>query len=635
MSGADGTTSSVGSEAAVFRASDYGLRPGDGGDATPVANRMLRDAARAEGRARIVFEAGRYDFWPDRACERYCTISNNTNGPKRIAFPVIDMDGLEIDGGGARFVFHGIVCPFILHHSRDVTIRRLGIDWERPFYTQARILDSDAERVDLEFDEAFPHEVVGERLYCMGEGWRTNHLKSSIEFDPALGGPAYMARDYYEMSNNVRAVALDARRVRLFGGFDGHKVQKAAGSRPSYGTPRAGNYLIMKSDVARAAPGIAINACADVALEDIDLYHACGMGVIAEKSRDLRLFRVRARVPENSGRMVSLNADALHFVNCAGHVEVTECVSDRQLDDALNIHGNYAFVTGFRGDRAVELGLTHHEQIGFDFCGVGDRLEFHHRESLRVLGEATVERVEVINGCYREVVLDRAMGGILGDAPAVAENASWSADLTARGCRSERNRGRGFLIKSRGTVRIEGNRFSNGGSAIVAEGKTFGFCESGPVRDLLIEDNDFVDCKRGPWGRAVIDVRPVPGEIDPGAPHYHRNVRIRGNRFRTFDPGIVAAFCLDGLEIADNRIERTETFPPKEESMAHSFALHWVKDAKVRGNLAEGEAGETPWIADHPTLETLEDEANELGPRETDPRTLKGIGLTEEHFGDV
>lgn len=613
-----------------LNASDFGCLPNSGADATPGANRLMALAAAEAGRpVRVVFSKGRYDFYPDRALQHYCTISNNTNGLKSIVFPAFGIRHLEINGSGSLFVFHGIVNPFVMEDCQDVCLRNFSVDWDRPFYTQALIQASNNEFIDLEFDPSFPYEVVNQRLHVFGEGWSSNYLKSSIEFDPVVGGPAYMARDYYEMSNHVRAVALKGSGVRLYGGYDGHRIPKAVGNRPSFGTPRPGNYLVMKNEFSRNAPGIVIKACRDVTVEDVVLFHSCGMGLIAEKSRDILVHRVHSRIPPGSGRMVSVNADSVHFVNCAGRIVVEGCHFEDQLDDALNIHGNYGFVTGRTDAHTLEIGLLHFEQTGFDLCGEGDLLEFHHRDSLRILDEARVVGVDQIDESHCRVRLDSAVGDRIGDTPCVVENVSWCADLTVKDCRAVRNRGRGCLLKSRGRIRISGNTFSTGGSAIVMEGKTSGFCESGPVRDVLIEDNDFVDCKRGPWGRAVIDVRPML-TVDPQAPYFHRNVTIRGNRFRTFDPGILFACCLDGLEIADNHIERTDTFPKKEESMPVIFALHRIRGARIGGNIGIGEAGETPWLMDEETRGTAEIGENGLGPLQVERRTLVSIGLTEE-----
>lgn len=619
----------------TFRAADYGCVPDSGHDATQAANRMVRDAANAEGRpVRIVFEPGRYDFWPDRALQRYCSISNNTNGMKSIVFPLFGLENIEIDGGGADFIFHGIVNPFIVEDCEGIALRNFSIDWDRPFYTQALILDGNEEYIDLRIGDEFPHEIISDRLYVSGEGWRSNILKSSIEFDPRVRGPAYMARDYYEQSNNVRAEALADGGVRLYGGYDGHKVHKAAGKRPSHGTPRPGNYLVFKNEYAREAPAVVVKGGGGLTLENIDLFHACGMGVVAEKSRDLVIREVRVRVREGSGRMVSVNADALHFVACKGFILVEDCLSEDQFDDFLNIHGNYGFVTGREDPDVLEIGLTHHEQLGFDLCGPGDTMEFHHRRSLRVLGEAVVMEVEVINERYRRVRFDRPIAEELGETPCVAENTTWTADLTVRNCRARNNRGRGILVKSRGKTRITGNTLSVGGTAVLMEGKTSGFCESGPVRDVVIEDNDFIDCKRGPWGRAVVDIRPMIEEIDPAAPYYHRNVIIRNNRFATFDPGRIAAYCVEGLEITGNRFERTGTFPPKEESMPYLIGLWCAGNVRIADNTCDAATAATPWLADAHSRAHLRMEDNELGGMETVERRLCAIGLIDESFAE-
>ena len=90
---------------------DYGVRP-DGSDATSGVRAALK-VLREGNAAKLVFPPGRYDFWPDRAEERYVFISNNDSGLKRIAFPLVGVAGVEIDGGGATFIFHGPMVPFL------------------------------------------------------------------------------------------------------------------------------------------------------------------------------------------------------------------------------------------------------------------------------------------------------------------------------------------------------------------------------------------------------------------------------------------------------------------------------------------------------------------------------------------
>ena len=85
---------------------EYGARFADITDGTE----SLRD----RGSVTLTFGPGRYDFWPDSAAERYLFVSNNDEGLKRIAFLLDDMTDLKIDGGGATFVFHGPMVPFLI-----------------------------------------------------------------------------------------------------------------------------------------------------------------------------------------------------------------------------------------------------------------------------------------------------------------------------------------------------------------------------------------------------------------------------------------------------------------------------------------------------------------------------------------
>ena len=93
----------------------FGARP-DGSDTTPCVRAALEQIR--EGNVdKLIFPPGRYDFWPDQAEEQYLFISNNDEGLKRIAFMLTGVKDLEIDGGGATFVFHGRMMPFLIENS--------------------------------------------------------------------------------------------------------------------------------------------------------------------------------------------------------------------------------------------------------------------------------------------------------------------------------------------------------------------------------------------------------------------------------------------------------------------------------------------------------------------------------------
>src|SRR5699024_1666348 len=81
-----------------------------------------------------------------------------------------------------------------------------------------------------------------------------------------------------------------------------------------------------------------------VAIRDVNLYHCGGMGVIAQRSRDIELRKLVIVPSPGKGRMISITADATHYVNCGGYIRMIDCTFENQKDDATNIHGLYMAV---------------------------------------------------------------------------------------------------------------------------------------------------------------------------------------------------------------------------------------------------------------------------------------------------
>ena len=136
---ADGI-SQAGSEK-IIDITSFGAKNGDGSDTIPALKAAL-EQCRKSGAHKLVFPKGKYDFRPNRANEKYMFVSNNDEGLKRIAFPLIEMKDLEIDGQGSEFIFHGFICPFVLDHAKNITLKNFSIDFVRTFHSEARTIAS-------------------------------------------------------------------------------------------------------------------------------------------------------------------------------------------------------------------------------------------------------------------------------------------------------------------------------------------------------------------------------------------------------------------------------------------------------------------------------------------------------------
>ena len=58
----------------------------------------------------LEFRPGTYNFYPEKAYEKYVKISNNDNGLRKFIFALEGRKNITINGNGATFLFHGSCC---------------------------------------------------------------------------------------------------------------------------------------------------------------------------------------------------------------------------------------------------------------------------------------------------------------------------------------------------------------------------------------------------------------------------------------------------------------------------------------------------------------------------------------------
>jgi hypothetical protein len=534
---------------------DFGAKAGDGSDTT-LAVRKALEKCRLFPEARLVFPKGRYDFWPDMAQEKYYFISNNDEGLKRIAFPVLGFESLEIDGQGAEFMFHGYLNPFVVEDSKNITLRNFSIDFERTFHSEAKILGYDDKGMDVEIPEQFPYEIDNHILVFTDGRNRserktttTSHkvfypFSSLLEFDVKRRETAFKAHDFW-VGSGLSVEDLGNRRVRLI--------------KPGLkGTP--GNILVFGS-LYRKVPGFTLTDSVGLNLENINIYHCGGMGVIGQRSGDIRLHQVNVTPPPGSGRIISVTADATHYVNCFGKIEMSHCLFENQKDDPSNIHGIYAKVVQQLAPNEIVVQLVHAQQFGFDFIQTGKDLELVHGPSLITYGQAHVKGVERYNKEFTRVVLTDPLPDEFELGDAVAEIRDYP-ELHIHHCKMRGNRARGFLLNCRGKTVIEDNIFNVPGTALLFEGDARFWFEQAGVRDCVIRNNLFDNCNYGVWGRATIEVAAGIEETYRAKSRYNRNILIEGNTFRCYDHyPVLKAYSVDGLVFRNNTIEYTNEYP--------------------------------------------------------------------------
>ncbi|PXA04434.1 hypothetical protein DDZ13_07845 [Coraliomargarita sinensis] len=491
--------------------------------------------------ATISLAPGEYHFYPDLACEHYCFVSNNRHGLKRIAFPIIQKKGLTVKGSGARLIFHGEIVPFLIEASERIALEHFSIDWERPFYSQATVIGSDAKGVDLEFDRmAYPYRIEGDTIIFEGEGWENTPVDGVFAFDPQTRAPVHKSGDSLGTGfpDHISVKDLGSDRVRLNGTF------------PQL--PKNGDILVMRH-YARDSPGIYLHRSNDTTLDQVDIHHAGGMGLIAQFCENVAM--TRSRVTPSGKRLFSTTVDATHFVNCRGIITLENCLFENQLDDPSNIHGIYTRIRSIEDAHSVVTESVHPEQYGVEIGFPGDRMAIVDETTLLGYAELEILEVERINGSFSKLSFKQALPKGIKNGN-VMENLSWTPDLKITGCIARNNRARGFLITTPGKVVVTGNEISSSGAAIKISGDAKSWFESGAVNDVFISRNRFGDCCYGApeWGRACIDIDPEIKNSKTNLACYHRNIRIEDNEFATSESSLLFARSVQNLKFLRNMV---------------------------------------------------------------------------------
>jgi len=539
-------------------------------DMTPAVTAAI-DACRLSGDKRLEFPQGRYHFWPDRAKEQYHFISNNDEGLKRIAFLLQDLEDFEIVGDGSDFIFHGYILPFVVNRSANIRMRGFTIDWARHFHSEALVLESFEDGVGIEIPERYPYKIAHNRLVFTGEGSDRYEIGNILEFDPQRRETAFRVHDNYAIRDWHSAEEMGPGKVRFRANF---------ATRP---TP--GNVLAIM-DGRRLCPTITLADSKDITIEDITIHHSGGMGVIAQRTENIRIDSLRVTAREGTGGIISATADATHFVSCAGEIVIENCLFENQMDDATNVHGIYGRISAIISPTEVEYELVHEQQVGIDLFEAGDPLEIVSHTTLDTLQHNRIAGVNRLNKIYTRITLESALPEDLKIKDVVA-NLRWTPNVTIRNCRSRGNRARGFLLTSGGRVLVENNYFHIPGAAILIEGDANYWFESGAVNDVTIRGNHFDNCNYGVWGRATVEIN---GAVEPEYREcaiYHRNIRIDGNTFDDFNGLLLYAHCVDGLTFRQNVIRPSEEYP-RVDADKSKFDVEYCSNVEIDGNLFEG-----------------------------------------------
>lgn len=510
----------------------------------------------------LALGGGRIDIYPDGAFRKYYCISNNDKGEKPIAFPLIGKKNITVDGGGAQLIFHGEIMPFAVDACENVTVKNLSVDYACPMYAQALIVESDEKHTVLQFDgKDFFCKVKNGNLcfYSENDSWeKTVESSLCIEFDPQKRAPMPYAPTYFLYTGKEKEHGF------LSCMFRDHSAKQLDENLieicdcPGV-VHTAGNYLVM-TYIGRDYPGVFVNESKNIRISNLRLYNTVSMGIICQLSENISLEKVTADVREGSGRVLSTDADATHFVNCRGKISITDCKFVSMMDDACNIHGIYlkAPEKQKNSENSFIAFFGHYQQVGINIFRPGDTAKLINTENITDTVALTVEKSVLLSENALLVIAKEPVPAAFCGKNYVVENASTQPEIYISDTESGNNRPRGFLLSSAGKTVVENCVFHNMYCGISIGGEMLDWYESGAVTDVEIINNDFNNSAYA--GEYAIQILPRIKNCKT-AGGFHGKIRIENNRFTMHEKRLLQAKNINELVFKNNTFVRDASLP--------------------------------------------------------------------------
>ena len=526
-------------QTAVVNAAKFGMIPGVRKDQGP-ALRDAISALRRRGGGVLSIPRGVYHFYPDGALDMSFYISNHDQPLVHpVCVPLVDLSDVRVEGNGSLFLFHGKVVPLLIMDSENVTVERLAIDYERPYYSEGRVTAVDDQSTEVEIDrKTYPYEIKNNRFVFIGEGWREG-MASCMAFEKGTG--------------HIIANTADI-------GWNGH-VEPAGGNRLKLKWDlkkrgiKPGDTLVFRN-YNRPHPGCVIYRARKTRLNNVALHQSTGMALLAQRSEDISIKGGGVFIRKGTKRVHTSGADATHFSNTRGEIIVEKALFEGMMDDAINVHSTCLGIQEVVDSQTLRCRYMHPQAVGFEVFLPGEKIRCINGPTLEPGETGTVKSAVKTNEKELLITLEEPLpsGVKAGDA---VENADFYPSVVFRNNIVRNNRARGTLFTTPEKVLVEGNLFDHSsGAAILLAGDAQGWYESGACHEVVSRRNTFINnlTSRYQFTNAIISIYPEVKQLNNQKDYYHRNILIEDNVFKTFDVPLLFAISTENIKFINNRV---------------------------------------------------------------------------------
>lgn len=515
----------------------------------------------ASGTSTITILPGRYYANPTSA---YATVSN-FNPPNHVT---IAASGVELISQSPNQSLAFVNCS-------NITVQGLRIDYNPQLYRQGTVESVSSNTFRLRLHEGYPQTL-------------TPAATSGIIYEPASLRMKQLTDTFYPTAVTQVEPGL-------------YTITTAS----PLANLTAGDYASLTEPI-NIPHAIYLEGCRDMRLEDIEIHGSPSFGLLSRGALRVELENVsvkpgstplRAAVP----RLLSSNADGLHFKHSIGGIRVNNCRLAYNGDDSIVLTSSYHPIIGKTRADVITVSTKARQEVP----AAGDSLYLYNpetgtresatiqsvvkvanmtEEEIRALIALIFPRVRLTDSTFEQAYI------LTLDTPVTAPVGGWVADrggdssgFEVSNCTVENTRARGILIKaSNGAVR--NNFISNtllAGIQLRPEAEIW--MEGDFAHNVTIQKNELRRCAIGRSNaNAPLNVTSEKFENwTPGSGH--SNLTIIGNTFFDSPGASIYVQYADDVKIRSNRFTTTHNVLGQSPRFASVIQLQNVNNVEILG----------------------------------------------------
>ncbi|WP_108821146.1 right-handed parallel beta-helix repeat-containing protein [Dysgonomonas sp. Marseille-P4361] len=510
--------------------SSYGAIPNDDIDDSN-AFRAALDECRKHPGTTLVIEPGDYNFKNEQALNfEYKAINGQygenvqghffkPNGEYVIALDFDSFKDITIQAQGVTLIQEGWYEAVSITNAENVTINGLTLIHKRPPFTTGKIVNSTPDYFDMRID-------------TLKYPFLTDKITGRVHFHDVE------KQRIYTGGRVEKKELIDRETIRLH-----TKTQ-----------PKVNDLCILRHSAHNRA-GILIKESSNISIENVTIHSHPGMGIVGHRSENITMRNLQV-VPA-PGTVTSTNTDATHFTSCKGKILFDACKFGGQGDDCTNVHNYYWSVYKESGNTVrvtVENADLH--ALSLDYPDIGDTIALVSRDKLTPVEYYITKEVKTSKEKWEVLVtLDKPLKYNPEEYYMTNLTRRPAVEIVNNVVRS--HMARAYLIKSR-NVKIQGNVIQSSSGSAIQLGAEASWRESGPVENVLIENNWIIGCGYGHGRQKGSAISAEVNGVKVKSDQLNKNIIIRNNVIEAEGISAIYISGTDGVEITNNKISGSE-----------------------------------------------------------------------------